>query len=321
MSQLLNRLEKFGNDLGIKPVDLMPTGFVGLDCLLNGGFRWGQAYEISGEVSTGKTSLIYSLLGAVQKVGHAVAFCDLERAYDGHYASNSLSIGELLVFNDLSKNTLSIIDRWLSDSTNEKLVVAIDSLGAIPTAERADEMFKAFLPKLQNRQIILLCTNQVRDNFIKYGQVRSYLNKKCDELFAARIRLSGKHRGHKRYQITYAEAIMSKYPTVASKTVLAYDTLSFDRIVSLVCDSVALNVIEKIPNHYLYEELNFNTFDDVINYFSSHAGRADVLINKVVLAYNRGETYGRVGEVEGTCSDESDLWRGDGDNGDDGLIG
>lgn len=58
--------------------DLFPTGIAQLDALLEGGIPRGGVTEISGEPSTGKTTLALALLAEVTSRGSACAWVDVQ---------------------------------------------------------------------------------------------------------------------------------------------------------------------------------------------------------------------------------------------------
>ncbi len=69
--------------------DIFPTGIEGLNQLLGGGIPRGKLTEISGEVSSGKTGLLFSILAQVTGTGEIVAYVDAFDAFDPEYAQNA----------------------------------------------------------------------------------------------------------------------------------------------------------------------------------------------------------------------------------------
>ncbi len=69
--------------------DIFPTGMEELNQLLGGGIPRGKLTEISGEVSSGKTGLLLSILAQVTGTGEIAAYVDAFDALDPEYAQNA----------------------------------------------------------------------------------------------------------------------------------------------------------------------------------------------------------------------------------------
>ena len=71
----------------VEPVDVIPTGSLGLDLALGvGGYPRGRIVEIYGPESSGKTTLTLHAIAEAQKAGGIAAFIDAEHAFDRFYA-------------------------------------------------------------------------------------------------------------------------------------------------------------------------------------------------------------------------------------------
>jgi len=74
-------------DSVVQPVEVIPSGSLGLDIALGiGGFPRGRVVEIYGPESSGKTTLALSVVAQAQKLGGTAAFIDAEHALDPLYA-------------------------------------------------------------------------------------------------------------------------------------------------------------------------------------------------------------------------------------------
>src|SRR6266498_415186 len=74
---------KLGEDQANVPVDVIPTGSVGLDLALGvGGVPRGRIVEIYGPESSGKTTLALTIIANAQKLGGNAVFIDAEHALD-----------------------------------------------------------------------------------------------------------------------------------------------------------------------------------------------------------------------------------------------
>src|SRR5450432_604985 len=62
--------------------ELVPTGIGEVDALLHGGLPLGGLTEITGPASSGKTTLVSSLLAGVTQQGAACAYVDVADTFD-----------------------------------------------------------------------------------------------------------------------------------------------------------------------------------------------------------------------------------------------
>lgn len=132
---------KFGNK-EIEEMEVIPTGSLALDCALGiGGFPTGRIVEISGEESSGKTTLALHVMAEAQKMGGACAFIDAEHALDVNYAKRiGVNIDELLISQpDSGEQALEIVDSLVRSGAVKCIVV--DSVAAlVPKAELEGDM-------------------------------------------------------------------------------------------------------------------------------------------------------------------------------------
>ena len=78
---------RLGEDTEPAPVQVVPTGSLGLDLALGvGGLPRGRVVEIFGPESSGKTTLALHAIAEVQRQGGVAAFIDAEHALDVTYA-------------------------------------------------------------------------------------------------------------------------------------------------------------------------------------------------------------------------------------------
>ena len=85
---------------GAEPRDPLPrirTGFVEFDVLLGGGLPRGVITHLIGAESSGRTALVYALVGAATVVGESAAWIDLPDAFDAeHAATAGIALSRLL---------------------------------------------------------------------------------------------------------------------------------------------------------------------------------------------------------------------------------
>jgi len=129
-------------DARVVPVDVIPTGSLGLDIALGiGGFPKGRVIEIYGPESSGKTTIALHAIAEAQKKGGIAAFIDAEHAFDKVYAENlGIDTENLLISQpDNGEQALEIADNLIRSGAIDILV--IDSVAAlVPKAEIEGEM-------------------------------------------------------------------------------------------------------------------------------------------------------------------------------------
>jgi recombination protein RecA len=131
----------------IAPIDVIPTGSVGLDVALGvGGLPRGRVIEIYGPESSGKTTLTLQAIAQAQRAGGVCAFIDAEHALDVGYARKlGVRTEELLVSQpDHGEQALEIADKLVATGAVDLIV--IDSVAAlVPKAEIEGEMGDAHM--------------------------------------------------------------------------------------------------------------------------------------------------------------------------------
>jgi recombination protein RecA len=136
-----------GEGAEIPPVEVIPSGSVGLDLALGvGGYPRGRVMEIFGPESSGKTTLALHAIAEAQRQGGVAAFIDAEHALDVGYARRlGVNLGDLLVSQpDTGEQALEITEQLVRSGACD--VVVIDSVAAlVPRAEIEGEMGDAHM--------------------------------------------------------------------------------------------------------------------------------------------------------------------------------
>ena len=137
-----------GNESGeLAPVQVIPTGSVGLDRALGvGGYPRGRVVEIFGNESSGKTTLTLHAIAQVQAQGGVAAFIDAEHALDVGYARKlGVRVEELLISQpDTGEQALEITEHLVRSGAGDLMV--FDSVAAlVPKAEIEGEMGDAHM--------------------------------------------------------------------------------------------------------------------------------------------------------------------------------
>ena len=150
LQQAMSKIEKdFGKgaimrmgDEQVEPVEVIPTGSIGLDAALGvGGYPRGRIIEIYGPESSGKTTLAIHAIAEAQKLGGIAAFIDAEHAFDRFYAAKlGVDIDNLWISQpDNGEQALEIADQLIRSAAIDILV--IDSVAALtPKKEIEGEM-------------------------------------------------------------------------------------------------------------------------------------------------------------------------------------
>ncbi len=124
------------------PVDVIPTGSIGVDNALGvGGFPRGRVVEIFGPESSGKTTLALHVIAEAQRAGGVAAFIDAEHALDPTYATKLGVDTENLIVSqpDHGEQALEIAQALVTSQAID--VIVIDSVAALtPKAEIEGEM-------------------------------------------------------------------------------------------------------------------------------------------------------------------------------------
>src|SRR5947209_1309191 len=124
------------------PIEVIPTGAIGLDVALGiGGLPRGRIVEIYGPESSGKTTVALHAVANAQRAGGIAAFIDAEHALDPEYAKAlGVDTDALLVSQpDTGEQALEIADMLIRSGAIDILV--IDSVAAlVPRAEIEGEM-------------------------------------------------------------------------------------------------------------------------------------------------------------------------------------
>ena len=121
--------------------NVISTGSLLIDKILNGGIAQGRIIELFGIESSGKSTLCLQVARECQKKGSLVAYIDVEQALDVDYA-RALGVNtEELIFTQPTsgEQALEIVDTLAK--TGEVSLIIVDSVAALtPQAELDGEM-------------------------------------------------------------------------------------------------------------------------------------------------------------------------------------
>jgi len=123
-------------------IPVIPTGAFALDLALGvGGIPRGRITEVFGPESSGKTTLMLSVIASAQRAGGLAAFVDAEHAVDPSYARRiGVNLDDLLISQpDSGEEALTIAETLIRSNAVD--VVVIDSVAAlVPRAELEGQM-------------------------------------------------------------------------------------------------------------------------------------------------------------------------------------
>jgi recombination protein RecA len=160
---------RLGDGTGIRDIDAVSTGSIGLDVALGiGGLPKGRVVEIYGPEASGKTTLTLQVVAEAQKTGGTAAFVDAEHALDPTYAEKlGVNVDELLVSQpDTGEQALEITDMLVRSGAVD--IIVVDSVAALtPKAEIEGEMGDSHMglqARLMSQALRKLAGNIKRSN-------------------------------------------------------------------------------------------------------------------------------------------------------------
>lgn len=185
--------KKFGDEsiltfdnTSTKKVDVVSTGSLKLDkCTGIGGLPYSRCVLLWGDYSSGKSSICLHVCANAQKEGKVVAYVDTEHSFDPIYAKNlKCNLNELL-FSQPNSGDEALNQIYELANSGYVDVIILDSIAAcIPQSEidgqigdinigkqarLFSDFFKKVCPACEKNNVLLLCTNQVRQKPGSYG--------------------------------------------------------------------------------------------------------------------------------------------------------
>jgi recombination protein RecA len=133
---------RLGDETARVDIPVIPTGAFALDLALGvGGIPRGRITEVFGPESSGKTTLMLSVIASAQRGGGLAAFVDAEHAVDPSYAKRiGVNLDDLLISQpDSGEEALTIAETLIRSNAVD--VVVVDSVAAlVPRAELEGQM-------------------------------------------------------------------------------------------------------------------------------------------------------------------------------------
>ena len=133
---------RLGDETARVDIPVIPTGALSLDLALGvGGIPRGRVTEVFGPESSGKTTLMLSVIASAQRGGGLAAFVDAEHAVDPSYAKRiGVNLDDLLISQpDSGEEALTITETLIRSNAVD--VVVVDSVAAlVPRSELEGQM-------------------------------------------------------------------------------------------------------------------------------------------------------------------------------------
>lgn len=191
----------------INPSKYLTTGDPYLDLVIsntrNGGIPFGRYLNIYSDSGLGKSLLVQKLMAGVQKMGGTGVYFDTEGGiyYDfmkvlGVKTDELVYFDEINAVEDIFEVIIEIVLTNMEKDIENPLVIAIDSMTAVTTRDGADldqleqkgygegarkqkvlnELFRKALTKIKQDNVILVTTDQIRDNINSSPWERGWKN-------------------------------------------------------------------------------------------------------------------------------------------------
>lgn len=277
-----------------EPVKHISSGSIALDMILGrGGFCFGRIVEAFGPEGVGKTSLFLSTIAAAQKLGLMCAIIDKENMLDVDYASKlGVDVSKLYISQpNTGEEALSITEQLVNSGAVD--VIVIDSIAAInPSADLEKDLsenakmagraslltrfFERNDSSINKNKVLVLCTNQLRENLNPYGGGPQTPGGRAM-----------KHAASVRLQLGIVEKITGtdgqvignrvKVKTVKNKLNSPYKETTYDLIFGVGIDKVKdlvdigvdSGILEKAGSWYVYKDQRFQGMNGARQFFDT----------------------------------------------------
>jgi len=147
-------LRVFGDSTFGDAVEKFPSGALGLDVALGGGWAKGRIIEVFGPESSGKTTLALMALASVQRAGEIAVFIDAENALDPDWVSrNGVDLKKLRYLDDFDSGE-SALDKVVEIlQLGEPGLIVVDSVSQLTPRDELEKGFGEHTIGLQARMM------------------------------------------------------------------------------------------------------------------------------------------------------------------------
>jgi protein RecA len=179
-----------------------------------GGIPRGRVTEVFGPESSGKTTLMLSVIASAQRAGGLAAFVDVEHAVDPSYAKRiGVNLDDLLISQpDSGEEALTITETLIRSNAVD--VIVVDSVAAlVPRAELEGQMGDATVGAqarlmsqamrkltscIHKAKTACIFTNQIREKIGDVRQSRDDARRARIEILFQRAYRYAPHQRHQR---------------------------------------------------------------------------------------------------------------------------
>lgn len=267
-------------------IELIKTGLYKFDKYV-GGIPKGRYTQIYGPASAGKSTLIETIAGSMQKNNMVVALANNERNYEAKWAAKQgLNVDELIGgnFSDLEECLNFTIDMAETDGACDALIV--DTITAISSkqeqtnkkkkdtrdldddtmaliARKLSQFFRMATTKVDDSKMACILVNQVRSNIGSYGGGleagggNALKHNKSLDLFVTRAQAE-KEAFKTTHFMVNVKIVKSKIMEAPENTKFSmYFKIGegFDNALDIIIDGIDSNLITKDKTSYIYEDL------------------------------------------------------------------
>lgn len=286
-------------DEHVEPVDVIPTGSIGLNAALGvGGYPRGRIIEIYGPESSGKTTLAIHAIAEAQKMGGVAAFIDAEHAFDRFYAQKlGVDVDNLWISQpDTGEQALEIADQLIRSSAIDILVV--DSVAALtPKKEIEGDMgdssvglqarlmsqaLRKLTGTISKTNTCCIFINQLREKIgVMYGNpettpggraLKYFSSVRIDVRRIETLKVGGEMIGNR----TRAKIVKNKVapPFKEAEFDIIYGE-GISKIGEIVDLGVKLDLIDKAGAWYTYGDVRVQGRDSMKEYLREHPDVSD----------------------------------------------